>query len=77
MNTNTKKPELRPDRFSMIRIYEGTNGVRVVDHRNLTWVQCNDTSHFPLGVVTDSEGRGFRYSQVLTECLEPSTNTRR
>lgn len=69
MNTTTKKPELRPDRFSMIRIYEGTNGVRVVDHRNLTWEQCNDTSHFPLGVVTDAAGRQFRYSHVLTECL--------
>lgn len=65
----TARLALAPDRFSMIRIYEGTNGARVVDQRGLTWAECMDPVRFPLGIVTDEYGRGFRYSHVLTECL--------
>ena len=60
---------LQPDRFSVVRVYRGTNGERVVHQRDLTWGECVDEKRFPLGLLKDDAGREFVYTVVLTECL--------
>jgi len=54
-------------RFSMLRVY--LDGQRVVEKRGLTYAQCSDDKLFPLGRQTDTLGRYFVYSHVLTECI--------
>jgi hypothetical protein len=57
-------------KLTMLRVYRGTNGQRLVHEHNVTIEEANDTDRFPLGYMQDAKG-WFMYQHVLTECLKP------